>query len=160
MAAGADSCGERVVLPGAEARDAEEEVFRQLNNIRRKNGLKEFSRGDTLNESARRHSSEMSCRGSLFHQDPDFAVRDLQERGEAGARCAWAENVGMVPVGNVKGIGFVDSPAGAGKALVWLWMESPGHRRNIMNARLRNVGVGVVRDRSGSYYGTAIFLGP
>jgi uncharacterized protein YkwD len=33
------------------------------------------------------------------------------------------------------------------------WMASPGHRANILNCRLRNVGIGY-GESSGSAYGT------
>lgn len=153
------------VLNGAavscsDAAGAEAVIVRELNDVRRENDMREFSRSAGLDVRAKKHSAEMTSRGSLFHQDPAAALDSIRKRGEAGPSLTWAENVGVVPVGNVKGIGAVRNSADAGKAFVRLWMESPGHRANILNARFRNVGIGVVCDGKGSYYGTVDFLGP
>lgn len=50
------------------------------------------------------------------------------------------------------GAGFV-SPRGVVRA----WMRSAGHRRNLLDCRLREVGVGVVRAGSGQLWWTQDF---
>ena len=44
-------------------------------------------------------------------------------------------------------------------ALVSAWMRSPGHRHNILDRRLRFIGVGAVRDRAGTWWVVQDFSG-
>lgn len=37
------------------------------------------------------------------------------------------------------------------------WMNSPGHRSNILNASFTHSGLGVALDKDGAYYGTQVF---
>lgn len=84
-----------------------------------------------LRRSSRIHTVRMARHETMSHQlpgEPRFTSRITR----AGYR-SWtlvAENVAR---------GF-DSAEG----VVQAWMESPGHRRNILNCRLRDLGVGVV----------------
>ena len=40
------------------------------------------------------------------------------------------------------------------------WMESKGHRANILEAEYTEIGVGVARDKSGQMYLTQVFARP
>lgn len=42
--------------------------------------------------------------------------------------------------------------------LVQMWMDSPGHRANILNAAYTHLGVGDVRTSTGRVYGVQVFL--
>lgn len=62
-----------------------------------------------------------------------------------------AENLGKMPTGNVQGAGYVNDDADSiAKALVDGWMESPGHRENLLEPAYSVIGVGVAYD--GTYY--------
>ena len=39
------------------------------------------------------------------------------------------------------------------------WMNSSGHRANILNANFNQIGVGVARDNRGTLYWTQMFIG-
>ena len=39
------------------------------------------------------------------------------------------------------------------------WMNSPGHRSNILNANYTAIGVGYYRNTSGTNYWTQLFIG-
>jgi len=43
-------------------------------------------------------------------------------------------------------------------AMVSMWMNSPGHRANILSSRFTHIGVGAVRTTTGRVYGTQNFL--
>ncbi len=43
------------------------------------------------------------------------------------------------------------------KRVVQLWMNSQGHRRNILNPRYTKIGVAVYKSKSGRYYWCARF---
>ncbi|NYC93835.1 uncharacterized protein YkwD [Clostridium acetobutylicum] len=38
------------------------------------------------------------------------------------------------------------------------WMNSPGHRANILGRQYREIGVGAARSRSGKIYWTQVFI--
>ena len=40
------------------------------------------------------------------------------------------------------------------------WMNSPGHRGNILSTAFTEIGVGVAKSKSGSYYWTQMFIRP
>jgi len=39
------------------------------------------------------------------------------------------------------------------------WMNSPGHRANILNASFTQIGVGIAQNAQGRYYWTQQFIG-
>ncbi len=45
------------------------------------------------------------------------------------------------------------------KTVVNRWMNSPGHRANILNGNFKQTGIGVYRDSKGIYYWTQLFIG-
>jgi uncharacterized protein YkwD len=62
-----------------------------------------------------------------------------------------AENIAKMPTGNVVGVGYVAPDAeSVAQALVQSWMDSPGHRQNILSDKPDRIGVGVAYD--GTYY--------
>lgn len=44
-----------------------------------------------------------------------------------------------------------------GQAAVISWMNSPGHRRNLLDPEMKHIGIGVARNRRGSIYLTQNF---
>ena len=68
-----------------------------------------------------------------------------------------AENIGMMPTGNVIGIGYVsDNPDSIATAQIQSWMGSLGHRANILGSKYDRLGVGVAYDGS-NYISTQDF---
>ena len=62
-----------------------------------------------------------------------------------------AENIGKMPTGSITGGGYVSSDADSiGKAHLDSWMQSSGHRANILDSKYDRLGVGVAYD--GTYY--------
>lgn len=45
----------------------------------------------------------------------------------------------------------------SGSAVTAAWMNSPGHRANILNAGYRLLGVGAVQDSAGRWYAAQVF---
>jgi uncharacterized protein YkwD len=109
----------------------ETRVLALTNRHRRAKGCVPLRSRYSLRRSSRAHSVTMARHNEMSHQlpgEPWFSTRITR----AGYR-SWrvvAENVAR---------GF-DSP----EEVVQAWMASPGHRRNILNCRLRDLGVGVV----------------
>lgn len=112
----------------------EDRVLALTNVERRKRGCPALRANPYLRKSARGHTVTMALHDLMSHQlpgEPYFSRRITR----AGYR-NWslvAENVAR---------GF-SGPA----AVVRAWMASPSHRRNILNCRLRDLGVGVVLEK-------------
>lgn len=108
----------------------EDRVLALTNVERRKRGCPSLRANAYLRKAARGHTVTMALHDQMSHQlpgEPYFSKRITR----AGYR-NWslvAENVAR---------GF-SGPA----AVVRAWMASPAHRRNILNCRLRDLGVGV-----------------
>lgn len=106
----------------------ETEVVRLTNAERAKNGCGALSIDSSLTTSAGKHASDMVARHFFDHTNPDG--KDPFERmADAGFHgSAMAENIAM---------GY-DSP----QAAVTGWMNSEGHRTNILNCGYNRIGVG------------------
>ena len=111
----------------------EDRVLALTNVERRKHGCRALRSNAYLRKAARGHTVTMALRGLMSHQLPGEAY--FSKRITRAGYRGWsnvAENVAR---------GF-SGPS----AVVRAWMASPGHRRNILNCRLRDLGVGVVHD--------------
>lgn len=113
----------------AEAR----QLLQATNADRAQHGLAPLRWDPALARAAQGHAEQMARAGALSHQfagEPDLASR----AGRAGAHFSTvAENVAVAPDPRV-----VEDE----------WMHSPPHRQNILDARLNEVGIGLVRQGS------------
>ena len=116
--------------------ESERELFELLNHERVANHLPELKWDDALFKAARRHALRMLDLDEIEHQLP--GEPGLEERfASSGARFTYiAENIGL---------GKNASTIHAG------WMDSPGHRANILSARVNSVGIAVVRGTTGLF---------
>ena len=123
---------------------SEQQVLVLLNQIRRQHGLSALAFSSPLRIAARGHSADMLQNGYFDHNS---------------AAEAWDSRIlGYVKSSTVgetiaRGRGSTGSPAG----LVNQWMRSALHRRVILNAGLRLVGVGVAVGTPGAVMATADF---
>lgn len=131
--------------PGASAKPSEValEKLRKatrclLNQRREAHGKGRLGASGKLVRAATRHSRAMESRNFFSHQSPDGSalVDRVRRTGYLSGSYGWslAENIGW-------GSGTLATP----RAMVRAWMESPGHRANILHGKFRDVGVGVVR---------------
>lgn len=118
-------------------------IWELTNNERRKNNLPELVYDWKLGWAAMKHSANMGNNDFLDHRDLEVRVKAEGYEGLAG------ENIYAGP----------SSP----EAVMKGWMDSPGHRKNILNPGYRDLGVGYyfLPDDKGSinyhYYWTQIF---
>jgi hypothetical protein len=120
---------------------AEQYLFAAANAERVQRGLAPLRWDATLYQAAQRHAGEMVARESISHQYP--GEEDLANRGHmAGARfTVIAENV---------------AEAWSAPEIHEAWMESPGHRANLLDPRVDSVGISVER-RDGQMYAVEDF---
>ncbi|MFI2434969.1 CAP domain-containing protein [Streptomyces sp. NPDC018693] len=111
----------------AEAQAAAE-VLRLVNEERAKVGCGALAANSALTELAQNFSEDMAARGFFDHTDPDGNTPwDRAEK--AGISSLGGENIAR---------GQADAAA-----VMDAWMNSPGHRANILNCDFKTLGVGV-----------------
>ncbi len=99
-----------------------------INRVRSARGLPQLQVGPRLQAAARAHSRAMARSGSFTHGNWYYRLRRFGVRGRVlGENIAW-------------GVGHLGSP----RQIMRAWMNSPGHRANILNRRFREVGIGIV----------------
>jgi uncharacterized protein YkwD len=139
-------------IPAGTVEDQVEAAIIRYTNLERVNaGLQPLTVNPHLSAIARAHSLDMKVRNFFSHYNPDG--RDPFERMIAGGYTYWcaAENIACTSY-------FTESsvPDEVGRYFVQdMWMESPGHRENILDTCVTEIGVGVVYepDRSSSPFG-------
>ena len=120
----------------------EQEVFDLVNQIREENGLEPFVYNETLAETARAHSQDMIDRDFFDHYNPDGKSPFDRMRDNGLSYSMAAENIA---------VGY-PSP----EAVVEGWMNSEGHRANILGG-CEELGVGLALGGSYGYYWTQCF---
>jgi uncharacterized protein YkwD len=115
----------------------ETEVLRLVNVERAKAGLRPVSRSTCAEGYARTWSQTMARTGTFAHQSLTPIMSGCKARG-AG------ENIGY---GNV-------TPA----QMMTMWMNSSGHRANVLRASFTHLGVGAAVTSTGRWYVTQDFL--
>jgi uncharacterized protein YkwD len=125
------------VSGGAGESAYEAEILSLTNRERSKAGLSPLQRSSCAAGRAGTWSQRMADTGTMSHQ-PLGPVLDA-----CGARGA-AENVAF---GNISAAQMVSN-----------WMNSAGHRANILSPALTHLGVGAVQRSDGRWYGTQVFL--
>ena len=118
------------------ANPLEELVFVQLNGVRRAHGLAPLRRSSPLAAAADVHSRAMAVHGFFAHESRDgstFWKRVKRFYGSAGYR-SWSVGENLLWA----------SPDLSAARAVKLWMSSPGHRKNILTARWREIGLSAI----------------
>ena len=108
-----------------------------INNRRTRRGLPRLRINNRLSKAAKWHTHDMVRRSYFGHVSR--RGRDVVDRLHGarylGGRFAWSvgENLAW-------GSGNLGTP----RQIVRAWMNSPGHRANMLNGRFREIGIGVI----------------
>jgi uncharacterized protein YkwD len=130
-----DGCPHSRDLPTHEEIEAvRAAVLCLLNEERARHGLPALARNPTLELASQRHSADMVARDYFEHETPDgidpasrmFAAGYPRAGHLLGENLYWGGQIAPVP------IDAVDA-----------WLESPGHRANLLRPEFTDVGVGV-----------------
>lgn len=124
----------------------EAEVRSQINAIREQQGLRPLSNNERLAGVARSYSRRMAEEGFFGHVSPDGSTLVSRVRGAGIFYFMVGENLFTST--------NIPQPA---SAAVNGWMNSPGHRANVLRSEYRETGIGVWR-QGNSYYFTQLFL--
>ncbi|MED7922776.1 CAP domain-containing protein [Nonomuraea sp. LP-02] len=129
---------------GAVGTAEENEVVRLVNDERAKAGCGPLTHNAQLRAAAFGHSDDMAKQNYFSHTSKDgrsFTDR-IRAAGFTGGS-AWAENIAFGQ----------SSPA----SVMQSWMNSAGHKANILNCRYNLIGVGAAKNAQGRIYWTQDF---
>ncbi|NIW46693.1 MAG: hypothetical protein GWN30_18645 [Gammaproteobacteria bacterium] len=111
-------------------RNFEAKVIELINQEREKEGLKPLTEQAQLTQAARLHSEDMACNKFFSHDSPTSGNVDTRVTDQGYQYSAIGENIA----------GGYDTPS----SVVEGWMDSTGHRANILNGSFTQIGVGYV----------------
>jgi uncharacterized protein YkwD len=143
--------------PRVEAADLAKRLHTQVNKERKKRGLAALAWSDALSRIAAKHSRDMANRNYLSHDSPegkDFSFRYQQGGYVCVIRVgkmvyAGAENIALSHLYNSmtteNGIAYYNwnSAQEIIQKTVDGWMNSPGHRENILMPYWQHEGIGI-----------------
>lgn len=127
----------------------EKAVSKEVDRRRKENGLKALKSNPELATIARAHCEDMIRRGYFDHKDPEGKQSADRLRGAGLTYSMVGENI-------FKAWGVDDIPATAAEG----WMNSKGHRANILNGDYTETGMGVAVDDEGAVFITQLFYRP
>lgn len=129
---------------GKSMNQIEREVIDLTNKERAKNGLSKLKANTKLAEVAQAKSDDMLENGYFSHNSPNYGspFQMMQEFGVSYQSAA--ENIA--------------AGQQSAEKVVQDWMNSPGHRRNIMNGELTHIGIGYSTGGSQGTYWTQMFI--
>jgi uncharacterized YkwD family protein/spore coat assembly protein SafA len=139
--------GNKITVPLQTAvKSIESQVIKLVNQQRAAQGIKPLKANWQLSRVARFKSQDMKTRNYFTHTSPAYGS----------------------PFDMMKAFGISFSTAGeniaAGQAtaqeVMKSWMNSPGHRKNILSASFTEIGVGYVSGGSYRHYWTQMFIKP
>jgi uncharacterized protein YkwD len=151
--------------PEIRIRDLEQKIHDLVNDSRKTNGRGVLQLDEKLSNVARAHSQDMAKAGYFDHIDP--AGRSPQQRVElAGISCqAIGENLFQnnlytrVHIENGRKTYDWSTVNQIAATSVAGWMNSPGHRHNILAKEYLRSGIGVAIARDDKVYITQVFCG-
>ncbi len=107
---------------------AADQVLSLVNQQRAQAGCQPLTGDSKLTELASNYSAEMAARGFFDHTDPD-------------GKSPW-DRASALGISNLGGENIAEGQPDA-QAVMDAWMNSPGHRANILNCDYRTIGIGV-----------------
>lgn len=137
--------GQKVNIPDlSTVKSIENQVIQLTNQERAKNGLKPLAADWQLSRVARYKSVDMRDKNYFSHTSPTYGS----------------------PFNMIQSFGVTYRSAGENIAagqrtpseVVQSWMNSPGHRKNILNASYTHIGVGHASGGSYGHYWTQMFI--
>lgn len=136
--------GQQIHVPVEDAAGSayEREVISLVNEIRVQNGLKRLEYDWELSRVARYKSQDMKDNNYFSHTSPVYGSPFKMMKDFGISYRSAGENIAK---------GYATP-----QAVVNGWMNSPGHRANILNSSFTHIGVGYVPD--GKYW-TQMFVG-
>jgi uncharacterized YkwD family protein/spore coat assembly protein SafA len=137
--------GNKVNIPNYDAtKSIESQVVQLTNQERAKNGLKALTQDWELSRVARYKSMDMRDKNYFSHTSPTY-----------GSPFTMMKNFGITYRSAGENIAAGQTTA---QEVVRAWMNSPGHRANILSGNYTHIGVGYAQGGSQRHYWTQMFI--
>lgn len=120
----------------------ESEIFRLVNVERKKAGVKTLNYSTTMQKYARIKSEDMATRGYFDHRDPQGNLITEKMKNDGVKYSSWGENIAYIGG---------ESASKLASEFMNNWMNSPGHRANILSPNFTGIGIGVYKSGNTVY---------
>lgn len=122
--------------PTTFATQLEDEIYARINDERVKNGRAQLVRDSKLATLARVHSADMLTNNYFSHTNLSGCTVSCRFSNAGYSYWSYGENIYWMS-------GYTLTPEAAADMVVNGWMNSSGHRANILNSTFTNQGIGV-----------------
>lgn len=139
--------GQQITVPNIQdVKNAENRVVTLVNAERAKAGLPPLTANWQLSRIARYKSQDMIDKGYFSHTSPTYGSPFTMIQSFGLNFSAAGENIAM------------GQPTP--EEVMTAWMNSPGHRSNILSPAYSEIGVGLAKNSNGVCYWTQMFIKP
>lgn len=128
--------------------EIEQAIFQRVNQERSAAGLPALSYNTTMEHYARIKSKDMGDNGYFSHEDKQGNLITVQMKADGVSYKAWGENIAYIQGTN--------SNSALATKFMDNWMNSSGHRANILSTNFSSIGIGVYKIGN-TYYATQEF---
>jgi uncharacterized YkwD family protein/spore coat assembly protein SafA len=139
--------GDKVTIPLTQGtQTVEQQVAKITNDYRAQNGLPALTFDWQLARVARYKSADMRDKGYFSHTSPTYGSPFTMMKNFGINYSRAAENIA--------------AGQRTPEEVVRSWMNSPGHRKNILDPNVTRIGVGYAKGGSYGHYWTQMFIKP
>ncbi len=139
--------GQKITIPeGAPLQSFEDEVIRLINLERTNRGIPALSKNWQLARVARYKSQDMIDKNYFSHTSPTY-----------GSPFTMMQSFGLKFSAAAENIAYGQKTP---QEVVNAWMNSSGHRANILSTSYTQTGVGAAKKANGTLYWTQMFMNP
>ncbi len=128
--------------------NVEQLIFQKVNEERKKAGVSPLKYNYTMQKFARDKSKDMGVNNYFSHEDLKGKLESDYIKASGVSYSAWGENIAYLD-------GYAENVLA--NTFMTNWMNSPGHRANILSTNFTSIGVGVYKIGN-KYYATQEFL--
>ncbi|WP_243281472.1 CAP domain-containing protein [Clostridium sp. D53t1_180928_C8] len=115
----------------------EQAIFNKVNEERAKAGVAPLSYNSTMEKYARIKSQDMGDNNYFSHADLSGNYITSKMKADGVSYKAWGENIAY--------IGGITDPTALANKFMENWMNSEGHRKNILSTNFDSIGIGVYK---------------
>lgn len=121
----------------------EQAIFNKVNEERAKAGVSPLSYNSTMEKYARIKSQGMGDNNYFSHADLSGNYITSKMKADGVSYKAWGENIAY--------IGGITDPTALANKFMENWMNSEGHRKNILSTNFDSIGIGVYQSGNRVY---------
>lgn len=121
----------------------EQLIYQKVNEERAKVGISQLSYNSTMEKYARIKSKDMGDNNYFSHEDLSGKLITEKMKKDGVSYKAWGENIAY--------IGGVSDANKLAEQFMTNWMNSSGHRANILSTNFESIGIGVYKSGNRVY---------